>query len=589
MPEPFVQKAVVLCGPYHHHCVMPDPELSAPLCPLVMSPLLRYTVDALVGVGVREVIFLSGIELGLFLSDARATMTGGVRLTEHHEYHFKGTAGDLRELEGRLSPFRFFVVKGNVLLQPEDLLELARVHAACRAVATSGVRSQDGPAGLYLFEPDVFPWIDKGYMDIDEQLIPRLLDHGAVTATWDYSADRESPRAMRHLEDFMTSEHQMLMRGLGNPGQITSRLGPAHLSQIADGVWVGRNVRISSWASVIGPVVIGDGAEVEPQARIVGPCVIGRNGRVGRGADIRATTLWDGAVVHAGSRVERCLAGVGAEVPRGATMSSSLVLGKRESVGTLALALALARPAGGARLAPKLSFGDRLRLETYACLKRLLDVTGAVLGLGLAVPVLLLAAVAIKLESPGPVFYRQRRCGKDGIEFQMIKFRTMCEEADARQETLRAQNDVEGPVFKLFHDPRVTRVGWFLRETSLDEIPQLLNVLAGEMSLVGPRPLARRELWGCSFWKTLRLKVKPGITGPWQVRGRNSPEFYRWIKLDTDYVFRQGMKQDLELLGLTCWLTGRNLMGIRRSPHFLESIEGRDHHTVTLTWPECSQ
>ena len=133
----------------------------------------------------------------------------------------------------------------------------------------------------------------------------------------------------------------------------------------------------------------------------------------------------------------------------------------------------------------------------------------------------------------------------------MVKFRTMLVHADAMQQKLRAVNEIDGPMFKLAADPRITRVGAFLRKTSLDELPQLLNVLKGEMSLVGPRPLAMREMTLDPHWRDARLSVKPGITGLWQVYGRRSPNFHSWIVLDLDYVRRRSLALDLKLLLMT--------------------------------------
>jgi exopolysaccharide biosynthesis polyprenyl glycosylphosphotransferase len=184
---------------------------------------------------------------------------------------------------------------------------------------------------------------------------------------------------------------------------------------------------------------------------------------------------------------------------------------------------------------------DTLALAT----KRLFDVCVSGLTLLLTAPVLLAVALAIKLDSPGPVFFRQRRVGRSGRTFQMFKFRSMYRDAEARLEALKAQNEMSGPVFKMRDDPRVTAVGRFLRRTSLDEFPQFWNVLVGDMSIVGPRPPIPAEVRQYKPWMRRRLSVKPGITCIWQISGRNNIDFDRWMELDLEYIDTWSLKNDL--------------------------------------------
>jgi lipopolysaccharide/colanic/teichoic acid biosynthesis glycosyltransferase len=183
--------------------------------------------------------------------------------------------------------------------------------------------------------------------------------------------------------------------------------------------------------------------------------------------------------------------------------------------------------------------------------KRALDVTGAA---GLLVGLLLVfgaVAAAIKLSSPGPVFFRQRRSGRGGEPFVMYKFRTMIVDAEARKAALLALNEQDGPAFKVRADPRVTAVGRFLRRTSLDELPQLWNVLLGHMSLVGPRPLPCDETRASEMWHRQRLDVTPGLTCIWQVWGRSQVSFADWVRMDVQYIRSQSLVHDLKLLLLT--------------------------------------
>ena len=180
--------------------------------------------------------------------------------------------------------------------------------------------------------------------------------------------------------------------------------------------------------------------------------------------------------------------------------------------------------------------------------KRLIDLAGASVGLVLGLPLLLMIAVCVKCTSRGPVIFRQRRAGLDGAPFLMWKFRTMTADADARKKDLLPLNERQGPAFKLSNDPRVTLVGRFLRRTSLDELPQLWNVLRGEMSLVGPRPLPCAEAAACQPWQRRRMEVTPGLTCLWQVSGRSQASFDHWVQLDLAYIERRSFITDVRIL-----------------------------------------
>jgi exopolysaccharide biosynthesis polyprenyl glycosylphosphotransferase len=180
--------------------------------------------------------------------------------------------------------------------------------------------------------------------------------------------------------------------------------------------------------------------------------------------------------------------------------------------------------------------------------KRAVDLLLVSVGLLAATPVLLAIVLAIKLDSPGPVFYRQQRVGKHGRFFWMLKFRSMCVDADRRLEELRAHNEATGPLFKIRQDPRVTRVGRLLRRWSLDELPQLLNVLRGDMSLVGPRPPLPAEVEQYEDWQHGRLRAVPGLTGLWQVSGRSEVPFHDMVRLDLHYIRNWSLALDLEIL-----------------------------------------
>jgi len=183
-----------------------------------------------------------------------------------------------------------------------------------------------------------------------------------------------------------------------------------------------------------------------------------------------------------------------------------------------------------------------------AVLKRSLDLFGAVFGLVLLSPVLVVIALAIWLDDRGPALFSQDRVGQHGRVFRIVKFRTMTVDADRMRDELRAQNEVDGAAFKLTDDPRVTGVGRVLRRFSLDELPQLWNVLLGQMSLVGPRPHPRDDVERYSDWHFQRLNAKPGMTGLWQVSGRRDSSFDRWVEQDIEYIQSWSLWLDIVIL-----------------------------------------
>lgn len=181
-------------------------------------------------------------------------------------------------------------------------------------------------------------------------------------------------------------------------------------------------------------------------------------------------------------------------------------------------------------------------------IKRSIDIVGACVGLAVAAPIITVAAIAIKSTSPGPVFFGQEREGRGGRKFRMWKLRTMCVDADEQKDQLLTQSEQDGPAFKMRRDPRTTGVGRLLRWTSFDELPQFWNILKGEMSLVGPRPLPTRESQACETWQRRRLTVTPGLTCTWQVTARGKVRFDDWVRMDLQYVKHQTLWQDVLLL-----------------------------------------
>ena len=196
-----------------------------------------------------------------------------------------------------------------------------------------------------------------------------------------------------------------------------------------------------------------------------------------------------------------------------------------------------------------LTYSSNLCQGTPLAFKRSIDIIGASVLLILLAPLLLIVAALVKLDSPGPALFVQERIGLNKRKFRMFKFRTMVANAEKLQMRLEELNEADGPVFKIKRDPRITRVGKYLRKASVDELPQLLNVLKGEMSLVGPRPLPIRDYQGFSdFWLHRRFSVRPGLTCLWQVNGRSATTFGKWMELDIQYIDNWSLWLDLKIL-----------------------------------------
>lgn len=288
---------------------------------------------------------------------------------------------------------------------------------------------------------------------------------------------------------------------------------------------VGDTATIAPTARLIGPVWIGDAVRVDPDALVIGPAILCDGLHIGQGAVVRNTVLGPNQSVKAGESIHN-------------TLCLSSDTRKQAGAGVVFSAN------GCGRAEP---FRDWPLLSYARFGKRVFDILFSLFILLLISPVLLIVTVMVKLTSRGPVFYRARRQGRHGKDFDCLKFRTMMLQADALQERLRVVNQVDGPQFKIDNDPRITGVGKFLRDTCIDELPQFLNVLAGQMSVVGPRPSPESENDSCPAWRDARLSVRPGITGLWQVcrTRQEGQDFQEWVHYDTQYVRNLSFKQDL--------------------------------------------
>lgn len=305
---------------------------------------------------------------------------------------------------------------------------------------------------------------------------------------------------------------------------------------------VGGGQSIHPDARLVGPVVVHAGVCIEDGATILGPATIGAGARIASGAIVAHATICAGCVVSSGEIVrDRVWLGPesGAAAPNERPSPSY-----DERLARLSI-----EPPEVTQAVSQQSFGHRCQLF----LKRALDVTAASIGLALLSPVLLINGAAVWLESGGPIFFGDKREGMGGRVFRCWKFRTMFTGAHLAQLELNTLDHTDGPHFKCDRDPRVTRVGRVLRALNMDELPQLFNVLMGQMSLVGPRPSPFRENQVCVPWREARLSVRPGITGFWQVcrHDRSAGDFHQWIEYDLLYVQHLSFWLDLKILTAT--------------------------------------
>jgi lipopolysaccharide/colanic/teichoic acid biosynthesis glycosyltransferase/NDP-sugar pyrophosphorylase family protein len=406
------------------------------------------------------------------------------------------------------------------------------------------------PSGLVLLAPEALRCIPGGrYFDLKEQLFPMLRAAGLRIDTM----NTVGTFPVVSPEDYLRVQFDLLNNDLGPGNRVrpAARV-PASARVHADArlsgrVNIGADCEIAQGTHIIGPVLIGMRCRIETGATIVGPAVLGDNCRLGKDAIVQCSVLDDGVLAAAGSNVRFSLLGKDHKVRLWDSRYYIDALCSRAN-GTPRSGSPALRRNGMGRSGGALDFGRGV-LDLAS--KRAFDIVIALALLLLTTPLWIYIMIAISLDSPGPVLFNQRRCGLNGKEFWMIKFRTMVADAEDTKPLLQKINEVDGPMFKLNDDPRITRVGRFLRKTSLDELPQVINVLKNEMSLVGPRPLAIGEMGLDPHWRDARLSVKPGITGSWQVYGRTSRAFHRWITLDIEYVRKRSFWFDLKIIAKT--------------------------------------
>jgi len=551
------------------------------LLPVVNRPGLAYTIEAIRDSGFRRVaVTVNGDEQHYrrLLGDGSGL---GVRLSYIQEPAPLGTAGCLRSLLRSDLQEPLLVVNANLLFSV-DLREMVRAHrergaAATVAVVRDGQAGQARPqrerlslhgdgalhrievdygpvaindhrtAGLYLFDRTALDRIPEGiYYDLKEQFLPALIKAGLPVLAHPISGYL---RELNTAEDYLLAHFDM----------CNGRTGSSRISEeLADGMWVQGQVDLPPDVIVIGPVVLGPGVRVGSGARLIGPLVVGRGSEIGEGAQVRESVLGEGVSVGRRARVERSILADGLRLGESAVVRDSLATAETLTVGDLNLVerdlkITLAS------LPFERYIGAGARRQAYSGLKRAFDLALALVGLAVAAPIMLAAAFAILWDSGTPILFRQRRMGRDGKPFTMLKLRSMRVDAEKVRVQLHQKNEVDGPVFKIANDPRFTRVGGFLRRYSLDELPQLWNVLIGDMSIVGPRPLQDGEMRLSPAWREARLRVKPGLTGLWQVTSRERGRFQDWIQHDLRYVRAQSFSLDLKIVVRTLLAIAKGL------------------------------
>jgi lipopolysaccharide/colanic/teichoic acid biosynthesis glycosyltransferase/acetyltransferase-like isoleucine patch superfamily enzyme len=306
--------------------------------------------------------------------------------------------------------------------------------------------------------------------------------------------------------------------------------------------WIGSRAAVHESARIVGPVLVQEGSRIGARATVVGPSTIGAGAMVGDGATVVQSVVLSGAEVAAGSVVRRQLvSSVDAyhDAPDPVSPGAAYDLSQAREF----------RSTSDHEAAPR---------RLYPAIKQAVDSALSIVALILLLPLFALIAVLIKLESHGPVFFADRREAAGGRPFRCLKFRTMIQGADRLQRALQAKNDVDGPQFKIEKDPRITRIGRWIRPCSFDELPQLINVAIGQMSLVGPRPSPFRENQTCVPWRQRRLSVRPGITGLWQVcrHHRSDGDFHQWIHYDLLYVEHMSAGVDFKIVLATILTLG---------------------------------
>jgi lipopolysaccharide/colanic/teichoic acid biosynthesis glycosyltransferase/NDP-sugar pyrophosphorylase family protein len=536
------------------------------MLPVVNKPLLDHLLEFLKKLRIEELIICHNGEYSDIYHSIKDRQDSGVKIHFHMQRHVPCSASLLQSIKERIAGESFLIIEKESFLD-FDLSSFIEFHRAKNAAITIGTTLNNSradnpeeieidnnnivlnfyssnfsnnkksifkPCGVYLLHPEVLKHIkSEGYFDIKEQLIPLLKQNSLPVYAYKINGYCKN---INEASDYYELNRKMLFKNAG-----------LYYGNNRKMVWLGSNVKIAKTAFLHGPLVIGNDCIIEDGCKIIGPSVIGDRSHICRNAMIRESIIWNETFLSEETVAEYSIIGGGnqnlelhsyhhAVVLNGSPNSSEIYpLNKNFDIYYIFKQVAFAAL-------------KKLRLKIYETFKYLFDFIVSFLLIIIFSPLFLAISLLIKSTSSGSIFFRQKRCGKDGKEFIMFKFRTMIEKAEEKKEKLIEMNECDGPMFKITNDPRITKTGKFLRKNFLDELPQLFNVLKGEMSLVGPRPLALEEMKYCSYWRHNRLKIKPGITGLWQINKQNRNSFTQWIKCDNYYVANRCFWLDIVII-----------------------------------------
>lgn len=584
--SPEIKTAVILGGglaSFDSFSIAACPKF---LLPIANRPLFLYLAASLARVGVRRFIFCVSPPWRKQVVEKLASFP------PPHQYLVKettlGSAGSLKEVAVLIQDGPFWVAGGDLLLA-EDLTQMLALHQERGALVTVASLSQREnpwemervevgaanqikaihrihpfqerrsvlrPAGLYLCEPAILETIPEGkYFDLKEQVFPPLYECGAPTAVWEIQG---YCRSITTIDDFFFGNQDVLL------GRVTIPELPLKFDRPSE-----PPPALSPSCSVYGPVAVGEGSQIGDNVLVLGPSTIGPGCDLEPGAIINGSVLLGNNRIGRNAYLDRCVVGEGTRVAAATALHQAAIM-KKDGKEVSIWLRRQTRNENGSYV--KQLWWQNPASKAYLRIKRLIDVLFSALVLSICAPLFVIVPLAIRLDSPGPAIFLQVRCGKNGQQFEMYKFRSMVPNSEEVKRQIRYLNEADGPVFKIACDPRVTRVGKILRDTNLDELPQLWNVLKGEMSLVGPRPLSIEEMRFSPRWRDARLSMRPGMTGLWQVMAHTKTQFNEWILNDLTYVNEACFWLDVKILWKTALKSVANVLNLfnRREPQVHE-------------------
>jgi lipopolysaccharide/colanic/teichoic acid biosynthesis glycosyltransferase/NDP-sugar pyrophosphorylase family protein len=535
----------------------------APLLPLAGRPLFSLTAQKLSAAGVNQVLFVGGEDLTAIEKE----FGDGRNISLHVRYLHRGVDGFRDRLTNWASKGTLLILPDNIYLGAGDIRlirkSLGKDDSAVRAVNRlkfteyqERIVHESLECHRYYQGYDDDQWAGGSpgeFYAVAGRFTKQIADdlsRGSFQRAFGFG-DRKDwvdvPVGGRRVvaeDDYFELNRRLVLQSLPVAETEANGNGGNGRTLMMGAATVGKSARLR------GPIVIGEGAVIEDGATILGPAVIGPSAVVRRGASVIESVIWAGSSVEGAQRICHSI-----------VKPDGIVQIERRPILAATDEMSLSRHSAPARTAPT-SEAQEVGRWFYWAGRRLVDVIGAALVLIAASPLLALTALAIRMETKGSIFFRHRRQGRHGKEFDCIKFRSMREDTHLLQRTLQECNVEDGPQFKISDDPRVTRVGRIIRRTNIDELPQLWNVLRGQMSLIGPRPSPHSENQFCPAWREIRLSVRPGITGLWQVcrSAEDQRGFHEWIQYDIEYVTSASWRLDAWIAWRTCVVLGSGVV-----------------------------